>query len=311
MNRLKRYKSTIMNPSVTDNKFLSLQSIASEYCQLGNSYAYAHIGPIEPKVVSDNEPQKIDGMILFLVKEGEVTLEINLEKYVFKANSFAVIHYGALVRFLHTAKKSFDSYFICYTTEFLHGINVNFAAISVPTFIGHQSPEQVLSSEEADLIVKYFDLMKLNAMAKVNEQVEKNIASSLTSAMVYQLVQFHYKRIGQIDSVKGQRSCRNAYVHDFLKLVHIHYQKERAVAFYADKLCISPKYLSLLVKETTGKSAAKWIDDFVLMEAKNLLRFSGKNVQQVAYALNFSNQSSFGKYFKHMTGLSPTEYQKS
>ena len=83
------------------------------------------------------------------------------------------------------------------------------------------------------------------------------------------------------------------------------------MSFYADKLCISPKYLSLLVKETTGKSAARWIDEFVLMEAKNLLRFSGKNVQQVAYALNFTNQSSFGKYFKHMTGQSPTEYQKS
>ena len=66
-----------------------------------------------------------------------------------------------------------------------------------------------------------------------------------------------------------------------------------------------------MVKETTGKSAANWIDDFVLMEAKNLLRYSGKNVQQVAYALNFTNQSSFGKFFKHLTGQSPTEYQKS
>ena len=96
-----------------------------------------------------------------------------------------------------------------------------------------------------------------------------------------------------------------------MKLVHVHYTRERGVRFYADKLCISPKYLSLLVKETTGKSAANWIDDFVLMEAKNLLRYSGKNVQQVAYALNFTNQSSFGKFFKHLTGQSPTEYQKS
>ena len=83
------------------------------------------------------------------------------------------------------------------------------------------------------------------------------------------------------------------------------------MAFYASKLFISPKYLSLIVKETTGKSAARWIDEFVLMEAKNMLRYSGKNIQQVAYALNFSNQSSFGKYFKHLTGMSPTEYQKS
>jgi AraC-like DNA-binding protein len=94
-------------------------------------------------------------------------------------------------------------------------------------------------------------------------------------------------------------------------LVHIYYSKERAVKFYADKLFISPKYLSLLVKEATGRSAANFIDEFVVLEAKNMLRFSGKNIQQIAYALNFSNQSSFGKYFKHLTGMSPTEYQKS
>ena len=53
------------------------------------------------------------------------------------------------------------------------------------------------------------------------------------------------------------------------------------------------------------------IDEFVILEAKNLLRFSGKNIQQIAYELNFPNQSSFGKYFKHLTGMSPSEYQRT
>ena len=83
------------------------------------------------------------------------------------------------------------------------------------------------------------------------------------------------------------------------------------MAFYADKLFISPKYLSLLVKEATGRSAANWIDEYVIMEAKNMLRFSGRNIQQVTYDLNFPNQSSFGKYFKHLTGMSSTQYQRS
>lgn len=300
-----------MNEKITEDKLSALQEISTEFYQLGNSYAYAHIGPAISNNIPEKEPQKIDGMILFLVKEGEITLEINLERYVFEANSFAVIPYGALIKLVQTGKTKLEAFAVCYTTEFLHGININFAAISVPTFVDRQTPAQMLSDGESALILKYFELLKLNAKAKVNEQVEKNIASSLTAALVYQMVQFHYKRIGQFEATRGQRSCRNAYVHDFMKLVHVHYSRERSVAFYADKLCISPKYLSLLVKETTGKSAAKWIDDFVLMEAKNLLRFSGKNVQQVAYALNFSNQSSFGKYFKHMTGMSPTEYQKS
>ena len=131
----------------------------------------------------------------------------------------------------------------------------------------------------------------------------------MTSALFYQMMLFLYRRIDTRDGVQsGPR--RNSYVQDFLKLVHLYYTTERSVAFYAAQLFISPKYLSLLVKEATGRSAACWIDHFVIMEAKNLLRYSGKNVQQVAYALNFSNQSSFGKYFKHLTGLSPTEFQK-
>ena len=96
-----------------------------------------------------------------------------------------------------------------------------------------------------------------------------------------------------------------------MQLVHRHHGSERTVRFYADKLFISPKYLSILIKEATGKSAAEWIDEFVILEAKNLLRFSGKNIQHVAYALNFPNQASFGKYFKHITGMSPSQYLRS
>lgn len=66
-----------------------------------------------------------------------------------------------------------------------------------------------------------------------------------------------------------------------------------------------------MVREATGRPASAWIDDYVILEAKNLLRFSGKNVQQIAYELNFTNQSSFGKYFKHLTGMSPTQFQRS
>lgn len=107
------------------------------------------------------------------------------------------------------------------------------------------------------------------------------------------------------------RSRRVLYTHEFVRLVRKYFRMEHSVRFYANKLCISPKYLSLVVKETSGRTAAEIIDEYLLLEAKNLLRFSGKNIQQVAYELNFSNQSSFGKYFKHLTGLSPSEFQNS
>lgn len=84
---------------------------------------------------------------------------------------------------------------------------------------------------------------------------------------------------------------------------------ERSVTFYAEQLCITPKYFSSLVKKLSGKSAAQWIDNYVILEAKNLLKYSDMSIQEIAYRLNFSTQSFFGKYFKHQTGLSPTQYR--
>ena len=168
----------------------------------------------------------------------------------------------------------------------------------------------ILDENEMHQMLRYLTLMQSTMDDSFNNQLNRHIVSSLTSAMIYQLILLAYKRIEKRVDNSGNGGRRINYVHDFMHLVQVYYTTERAVAFYASRLFISPKYLSMLVKQATGRSAAQWIDHFVINEAKNLLRFSGKNVQQVAYALNFSNQSSFGKYFKHITGMSPTEYQK-
>ena len=87
-------------------------------------------------------------------------------------------------------------------------------------------------------------------------------------------------------------------------------KQERSVNYYAKELFLTPKHLSSVVKEVSGKTAGEWIDNFVLFEAKSLLRSSQKNIQEIADELNFANQSFFGKYFKHYTGMSPKEYRR-
>ncbi len=292
--------------NLTDD-FFDLKDKSLEYGRLENSYLYARLNTSRLHI---NEPIKLNGALLFKVNKGTLKLEINLNSHEYLTNSISRLNFGSLVKPLETDEDN-EIDIIFFHKDFLQNININFAAISTPMFIERQYSDIILSPDESELIDRYLSILKENTRSNINIQMGNNIASSMLAALIYQLVGLLYKRISDHNTTKGQRSSRFAYVHDFIKLVHVHYIKERSVAFYADKLFISPKYLSLLVKETTGKSAARWIDEFVLMEAKNLLRFSGKNVQQVAYTLNFSNQSSFGKYFKHLTGLSPTEYQKS
>jgi len=92
-------------------------------------------------------------------------------------------------------------------------------------------------------------------------------------------------------------------------LVENHYKEHRGLEFYADKLFITPKHLSKVVKTTSGKPANEWIDEYVVLEAKALLKSTNMTVEQISNELNFPSQSFFGKYFKRVTGMSPREYK--
>ena len=81
------------------------------------------------------------------------------------------------------------------------------------------------------------------------------------------------------------------------------------MGFYARQLCITPKYLTTLIKRISGLSVSEWIDNYVILEAKTLLKYSTMSIQEIAYYLNFPNQSFFGSYFKRNTGMSPSQYK--
>ena len=95
-----------------------------------------------------------------------------------------------------------------------------------------------------------------------------------------------------------------------MKLVRDYHTKERNLSFYADKLFLTPKYLSKLIKTISGKSAHEWIDSFVILEAKNLLKYSDMSIKSIVYELNFPNQTTFYRFFKTKTGMTPSEYRK-
>lgn len=90
-----------------------------------------------------------------------------------------------------------------------------------------------------------------------------------------------------------------------------HFRKHHDVGFYADKACLTPKYFSAVVKQETGQNAAYWIRTQIVAEAKMLLHIRHDlSVQAIADMLGFGEQASFSRYFKHETGLSPTEFRE-
>lgn len=291
----------------------SLQNFTTEFSTLGDDYVFTRITESNRTGGRfSSGPVRFDGMSWLLCFGGQLTIDVNLNPAVLRANSVAVTRPDSFIEVKDIEWENLDCYMLFISRNFLRDINFDLnilGAIPVPVSSSTANIVHDISHEEAKLLKEYYDILHHNTRNS-DSLYSKSIARCVIAALTYQLIQIITQQIPP-DTVERSRSRRSAYVHDFIELVHEHHRRERSVSFYADKLFISPKYLSLIIKESLGRSAADIIDDYVILEAKNMLRFSDRNIQQVSYDLNFPNQSSFGKYFKHLVGMSPSEYQRS
>lgn len=96
----------------------------------------------------------------------------------------------------------------------------------------------------------------------------------------------------------------------FAMLVYEHYKKHKELAFYADKLCITPQYLTRTIQEVNGQSARELLAGYIVIEIKTLLRDAKFEIKDIVGQTGFSNQSSLSRFFRRYTGMSPTEYRR-
>ncbi len=200
---------------------------------------------------------------------------------------------------------------IILSQDFMRTLHVD-VKTSLPLFMRlAYNPLINLTPKQQDDIENYLDLLE-NITENSDLAHRDDIVRGLLMSMFFHISDM-YEQSPQITDEK-ERSVRNRreeYFAKFITLLSENFKRQRTVGFYAEQMCVTPKYLSLLIKEFSGKSAAEWIDSYVITEAKMLLRYSTLSIQEVAYELSFSSQSFFGKYFKHLTGMSPSDYKLS
>lgn len=290
----------------------------------GRDYVYVHVTPDSDVAPALQNAIRFNGMIIFVVRSGHISFAVNMEHFHLTSNDMLVTGANSIITIDPDSIRELDAYALFISNEFIHDLNFEIIVLNNLPIASNRSPLARLETDDVNHLAGYMELLDYNARrnnCEGDELFAKSISRSLLTATLYQLmivsVHRNFRTREEPSEADRQslstrpRSRRMLYTHEFVRLVRKHFRLEHSVRFYANKLCISPKYLSLVVKESTGRSAAEIIDEHLLLEAKNLLRFSGKNIQQVAYELNFSNQSSFGKYFKHLTGMSPSEFQNS
>ncbi len=168
-------------------------------------------------------------------------------------------------------------------------------------------PVRVISEEDVR------DLIELHALVVRSHRKENSVfRESRTKALVFALLMEMSAHFSTIDQqVSSSKSRQESLVDDFFKLLFESFRKERKVAYYADKLCLTPKYLSMTVKEVTGYPISSWVNEMVIIEAKRLLKATQLTALQISEELNFPNPSFFGRFFKQHTGITPLEFKNS
>ncbi len=249
-------------------------------------------------------PCRLEWMLLAVCTRGEISARIDLTQRSLSPYSIMVLRPGHTVDECRESD-DFEGFFILVHEEKLHRLLPSMKYLVPYSLYFMNNPVISINPDE---------VMQLSSICSVLtaklSQPERPFHDMAVNALVQLLF---YDTLGlytlHTGSETRRRSRREEMMGTFIDLVEQHFRHERSVLFYAQKLSVTPKHLSAVLKEISGKTAGEWIDYRVVLEAKTMLRSSGLTIQEISLALNFSNQSFFGKYFKHHTGLSPREFR--
>ena len=163
-----------------------------------------------------------------------------------------------------------------------------------------------VSPEVIDVLTSVYRQVS-SLMKQPDNPYREEIVKHLFSAHYYGLGYYMHGLHSQPSAMTAQQEkCER-----FMVLVAKNFKTQRDIGFYADKLCVTSKYLSTMLKQETGMTALDWIEKHVVLYAKSCLSSTSMTIQEISDDLDFPSQSVFGKYFKRVVGMSPKTYRQS
>ena len=185
------------------------------------------------------------------------------------------------------------------------------SGICIPTldFFFYMRSHYYYPQNERDVlrIYNYLGMIKDKVMS--TDAYRRELIIHLLRYLYLELFNAYEKESMLVNTRKDTR--KEELANKFFSLIMKHFKENKDVAFYADKLCITSKYLTMVIKETSGKSAKDWIVEYIILEIKALLKNTSLNIQEIAIKTNFANQSSLGRFFRKHTGMSLSQYRMS
>lgn len=254
-----------------------------------------------------NYPMKLSFTIAILIVSGGINVKINLENFEARAGDAITVFKGNIGEFCSLLPDTRMAV-IAFSDEFFNVVKNIDTALSIQQHI-YTNPVLHLDRGFIDEALDIYRRMK-SKLTETDNFFREGALHGYTQVLMYNAYNYFTKMKNNVEDTSEYNRNQEIYKR-FMQAVQKNYMQERSITYYADLLCISPKYLSQVIKNVTGRLAGEWIRDYVILEAKALLKSNKYTVQQVCDMLNFANQSFFGKYFKKRTGMSPKAYMKS
>lgn len=276
---------------------------------LDDNFQTSHAGLAERKtgedgmiVLNREQPVKQMFVLALICTEGHICIRMDLKEYEVKKNDVILVFPGIII----------DS------VRAVPGTKVAFLAFTDNVFFEDDNDPSVkvirknmlhpihlhMTAPQVQLQLSLYRMLRM-IIADESFSFKRDATGGILRLMAAGLAQWILEN-GNPEQ-QGRNRNEQLFV-NFLQEVQSHCSTERRITYYARQFGISPKYFAKLIHDASGRHASEWIKDYVILEAKAMLRTGNYTVQQVSDALRFPNSSFFGKYFKAAVGCSPRRY---
>ncbi|PBQ32808.1 hypothetical protein CNR22_13840 [Sphingobacteriaceae bacterium] len=268
-----------------------------------------HVGTcaMPPKHFNIYDESRSDFFSVVILLNGSVSLKLNLKEQRFTKNTMVFLLPNTLKQLVN-ATEDVELYKVIFTTKFLLQIGIDKKDMEMIDFYSRAADGSLtLKDKEVNTLKKIIEDLKEKNDSIHDHPFGEDLVKYTFRIFLSEMAGIVIKN--NVSNLAHKVSRKQDLVMQFGSLVDAHFKENRSVKFYADRLSITPKYLTEIVHEITGESASALIDEKVMYEAKVLLNNPRLSIAQIADALHFSDQSFLGKFFKRHLGLSPSQYR--
>jgi len=290
-------------PTIQYHSLKDILNVLQEDEQQEDMHVY-----FKKEIISENPfpyPFRSDNNGVMLLTRGKLKMQIDFEEYLIQENDVVFFSPKSIIHIIKIIE-DVQCISIVFSDDFTLKTLWNYSDINVIRFFSEKTISVIpLSIKKREIFYQLAaNLYRLNSGDE--EYYKKERILHYFNALVLEMMAFY--RV-EMKDVETKSSRKQALLKEFLHYLHQYSRKERQVQFYADKLCVTPDYLTKILKEASRMTTKEIIEEAVIMEARNLLMDDSLTIAQIADMLNFSDQSFFGKFFKKKMKISPNFFR--